>query len=691
MKIKFKLSAIIFILILFTSVINYKVLTDTVEELLTKRLKSAEAILGQGIASTIYRLVIEEKKDIVTAIIFKELNLRHDKISYVVVKDREKQIFAHTFLTDIPREIYSLHNSFAAGENYYIDYLPDSDLDVFDISVPIREGIIQVGTLHIGINKNFIINTASPLKEASEKIVLLGVLCVVVGGALAYALSAAITGSLIKLTEVAHAISRGNYDERLNIESKDEVGALAASFELMVKNINKARRELESHNENLELLVSERTKSLEKSNKELLLSQEELKELNEDLAEQRKNLKIVFSAMDYPLYVVNKDYTIAMMNDTAKEMIATHQTKPYTCHALINHSSVPCSVQEHSCPLKVVFKEKKPVFIERVHEDSNGKKSFIEVRAYPIFDQDENVVQIVEACIDVTEQKKAVEENLRLERELHKAQKLESIGTLAAGIAHEINTPIQFIGDNTIFAKDSLIDVIEMIHDYRELFAKVEQENGISVMPIVEKINDEADYEYLAEELPKSLQQTLDGVAHVSKIVKAMKDFSHIGSIDEMKLEDLNHAIEITLTISKNEWKYHAEIQRDLSFDLPLVPCHIGEIKQVLLNLIVNAAHAIASRNEKENNKSLGTITVSSTIVGDEVKVGISDTGTGIPEEYRDKIFDHFFTTKEVSKGTGQGLSVAYQVIVEKHGGKIWFETELGVGTTFYFTLKSSS
>ncbi len=690
MKIKFKLTAIIFFLILLTSIINYKVLSGTVEELLTKRLETAETLLGQGIASAINRLVIEGKRDVVTAKIFKELNLRNEKINYIVVTDREKQILGHTFLTEIPQEIFTLRALFSETEDYYIDYLPDSDLGVFDISVPIREGIIQVGTLHIGINKKFILNTASPLKDATDKILILGVLCVVVGGLLAYGLSSAITQSLVKLTELAHEISRGNYDEKLTIESKDEVGDLATSFSLMVKNIKRARKELEIHNENLELLVSERTKSLEESNKELLISQNELEELNEDLAEQRKNLKIVFSAMDYPLYVVNEDYTIAMMNDTAQELATLNKGKSCTCYEVHHNASTPCGSEDNQCPLKIVFEKKKPVVIEKIRLNSSGEKRVIEVRAYPIFDHDGNVVQMVEAFIDITEQKKAVEENLRLERELNKAHKLESIGTLAAGVAHEINTPIQFIGDNTSFAKDSLEDVFEMIQGYKLLIEKLHKDTGVEVDHEVKQIDDDADYDYLKEELPKSLQQTLDGIEHVSKIVKAMKDFSHIGSNEEMQLEDLNNAIETTLTISKNEWKYQADIKKDLSPELPAVPCYIGEIKQVLLNLIINAAHAIAAKNETNKTEELGTISVSSSIDGDRVKVGITDTGTGIAEENQNKLFDHFFTTKEVSQGTGQGLAVAYQIVVEKHGGEIWFETEVGVGTTFYFTLKVS-
>jgi len=170
-------------------------------------------------------------------------------------------------------------------------------------------------------------------------------------------------------------------------------------------------------------------------------------------------------------------------------------------------------------------------------------------------------------------------------------------------------------------------------------------------------------------------------VERVAKIVRAMKEFSHPGP-KEKTLTNINRAIENTITVARNEWKYVSEMILDLDPDLPLVPCHPNEFNQVILNLVINAAHAIADVVGKgATNK--GKITVSTRRKGDKVEISVKDTGTGIAPEIRSKIFDPFFTTKEVGKGTGQGLAIARSIVVDKHGGTINFETEVGKGTTF--------
>lgn len=266
---------------------------------------------------------------------------------------------------------------------------------------------------------------------------------------------------------------------------------------------------------------------------------------------------------------------------------------------------------------------------------------------------------------------------------------MESIGTLAAGIAHEINSPIQFIGNNTDFASDSVKDLFKIIEQYKILLNEFTAEHN-EIIERIKRIDEDGDLEYIIEELPTALDQTKDGIKHVVEIVKAMKDFSHLSNDNNMIPANINEAIETTLTISKNEWKYEADIIRNLDPHLPKVQCRLGEIKQVLLNLIVNAAHAIAERRINDQSTAKGTIEISTSRSEGSIQVAIADTGTGIAEEHKSRIFDHFFTTKDVGKGTGQGLSIAYQIIVEIHGGKLWFESEQGKGTTFYFTLKTS-
>lgn len=280
---------------------------------------------------------------------------------------------------------------------------------------------------------------------------------------------------------------------------------------------------------------------------------------------------------------------------------------------------------------------------------------------------------------DITERK-------TLESHLAMAQKLESIGQLAAGIAHEINTPMQFVSDNLRFIQDSFGAIDGVLAFCRTLVESAQ--GGSMASEAFQKLEgtlQEADVDYLLQEIPKALSQSLDGTARVSKIVRAMKDFSHPGT-EEKKPIDLNQAIESTVTVARNEWKYVADLEMTLDPELPLVPCRPGEFNQVMLNLIVNAAHAIGGKVGPGNDQK-GTITVSTKRIEGRVEVRVLDTGTGIPEEVQGKIFDPFFTTKEVGKGTGQGLAIAHDVIVKKHGGELKFETEIGQGTTFIIRL----
>ncbi|MFQ5506905.1 MAG: sensor histidine kinase, partial [Planctomycetota bacterium] len=198
-----------------------------------------------------------------------------------------------------------------------------------------------------------------------------------------------------------------------------------------------------------------------------------------------------------------------------------------------------------------------------------------------------------------------------------------------------------------------------------------------------------ADLSYLAEEIPRAIGESLEGVERVSGIVGAMKEFSHPGG-RSMSQVDLNHAIQSTITVSRNEWKYVSELVTDLDPALPPVPCLPGEIHQVILNIIVNAAHAIGGQGPTGGSGAKGTITVSSRLEGDWAEIRIADTGSGIPEEIRARIFDPFFTTKEVGKGTGQGLAIAHATVVKKHGGELSFETEMGKGTVFIVRLPLS-
>ncbi|MBK6588123.1 MAG: GAF domain-containing protein, partial [Acidobacteria bacterium] len=292
------------------------------------------------------------------------------------------------------------------------------------------------------------------------------------------------------------------------------------------------------------------------------------------------------------------------------------------------------------------------------------------------------VEYILGIATDLTERK-------NLEAQLRQAQKLESIGQLAAGIAHEINTPAQYVGDNVRFLRDSFNDYSSVLKLATEILS-ADRPGGLSTDEVDKFTNavETADIGYLNDEVPKAFDQALDGVERISKIVQSMKDFAHPGSND-FHATDLNKAIESTITVASNEWKYVANIVTDYDRDLPLVPCLTSEFNQVILNMIVNASHAIADVM-KTDPGGKGTIAIKTKNKGDHVEVQISDTGCGMPEEIRKKIFDPFFTTKEVGKGTGQGLAISHTVIVEKHKGTIDVTSLPGHGTTFVISLPLS-
>ena len=273
-----------------------------------------------------------------------------------------------------------------------------------------------------------------------------------------------------------------------------------------------------------------------------------------------------------------------------------------------------------------------------------------------------------------------------LEQRLALSQKMESVGQLAAGIAHELNTPIQYVNDNSHFLLTAVDDIESLLRAYEQLERTCrEGRDPASHLACLQELKANEDVAFAREEMTKAVEHTLEGSQRVARIVQAMRDFSHPGT-REKQLVDLNRAIQSTVVVSRNEWKYVAELVLELDPNLPFVPCLSNEFNQTLLNLIVNAAHAIADKNPQQATEK-GRITISTRVVEGHVEVRVSDTGTGIAPEVRCRVFDPFFTTKPVGQGTGQGLAIVYSSIVEKHQGSIDCETELGHGSTFIIRL----
>ncbi len=275
----------------------------------------------------------------------------------------------------------------------------------------------------------------------------------------------------------------------------------------------------------------------------------------------------------------------------------------------------------------------------------------------------------------------------KIEEQLSQEQKLSAIGNLAAGIAHEINTPVQYIGDNTRFLSDAFDDLQDLLSSCGELTREGDggRSDTASLIESLRQSAKDADLSYLSKEIPVSIKQTLEGIEQISLIIQAIKEFAHPDEAEQV-LTDLNRRLDNVITVSRNEWKYLASLTKEFDPDLPLIPCHPGELNQVFLNIIVNAAHAVGEAGQKESGRK-GEIRVSTVNRKDWVEIKISDNGPGIPVEIMPRIFDPFFTTKEVGKGTGQGLAIAHTVVVDKHGGSIEVDSEPGGGAVFSIKL----
>ncbi len=272
----------------------------------------------------------------------------------------------------------------------------------------------------------------------------------------------------------------------------------------------------------------------------------------------------------------------------------------------------------------------------------------------------------------------------RMEAELRLAQKLESVGQLAAGIAHEINTPMQYIGDSVQFLRFAFDDLLNIFSKFQPCIKALSAAGGHEdLVHALEVAQEDADLPYLTKQAPRAFDRTVEGIERVSSIVRAMREFAHPDQ-KEKAPADINRALQNVLTVSLNEYKYVAEVVT--AFDeLPMVVCHLGEISQVFLNLVVNAAHAIEELVRGTDQK--GLIGVRTYFNGESVHVTIEDTGCGIPEDVQPRIFDPFFTTKPVGKGTGQGLAISRSIVVDKHGGRLTFDTVVGRGSAFHVDL----
>jgi signal transduction histidine kinase len=272
---------------------------------------------------------------------------------------------------------------------------------------------------------------------------------------------------------------------------------------------------------------------------------------------------------------------------------------------------------------------------------------------------------------DVTAQRLSEDERMRMIDMFTETSQMESLGTLAGGIAHEINNPTQFIGDNLKFISDAIGGLFDIAEEVQRA-----AKSGCGWDKVSELVN-KIPVSLLAKEIPAAAKQALDGVDRIGSIVQAIREFCYPGVKTPVPLS-LNHLIEIAVTVTRNKWKYAAQMQLDLAETLPMIVAVEGEIYQILVNLIVNAVQSISEKKGEEE----GVIHIITSKEGKMVRLRVTDSGMGIPPEIQSRIFDMFFTTKTSGQGTGQGLAIT-QAIVYRHGGKISVHSNMGQGATF--------
>ncbi len=409
----------------------------------------------------------------------------------------------------------------------------------------------------------------------------------------------------------------------------------------------------------------------------------ERKRAEEQIKLSNIEMQAIINSAAEGIRIIDKDRTISLANRTFLSMVEKPEEEVIgkKCYEILNTPLCKTSF----CPLQGALRaEKQGDYEIELDVSGKGKKIFYLHTALLSNDYGKPL-EVIETIRDVTRHK-------HLERQIRHSQKMESIGSLAAGIAHEINTPSQFVGDNLQFIKDGWNDFMKLLEIYRKLRPLAEKDpDGKKLIADLTKEESKIDIEFLKEEMPDAINQSLEGTNRISQIVRAMKEFSHPSSKEKVEI-DINKAIETAITVARNEWKYVAEMKTDYYPDLPMALCLPNEINQVILNLITNAAHAVGESIKGDGDeKGIIKVITRHDKVEDHVEIKISDTGSGIPASIREKIFDPFFTTKEAGKGTGQGLAISYDIIVNKHGGRIDFDSEEGRGTVFRIRLPVSS
>ena len=455
---------------------------------------------------------------------------------------------------------------------------------------------------------------------------------------------------LIRHTE---KMSHGDLSQQIDIVSNDEIGNLASSFNQMTAKLQKT-------------MVS--------------------KDYVDNIIRSMTDSLIIVSP-DGNIETVNAA-TSALLGYEEKELIGQPVNYIFAEEAFRDAKIAELIKKEAVTNINANYCTKDGKEVPMLLSGAAMKDPAANLKAIVIVARDMRDSKLIAELQAITEQLcEEIAERKQTEEKLSQAQKLKAVGQLAAGIAHEINTPTQYIASNIDFLGDAFEDISSLMAQYHILLESAKQ-GSISQdhAEAADNALEEADWEYLKEEVPAAVSQAKEGTQRVTTIVRAMKEFSHPSSKEKVP-SDLVRIITNTTTVCQNEWKNIADLETDFAPDLPSVPCIADEIGQVILNIMVNAAHAISDKLGDNSEGKKGTIKITARTNGENAEILIQDSGSGIPEDLQKQIFDPFFTTKEVGQGSGQGLAIAHDVIANKHGGELTFETEMDKGTTFIIRL----
>lgn len=466
--------------------------------------------------------------------------------------------------------------------------------------------------------------------------------------------------------------------ETLRLGASDYLEKPLENQEIVLHTIRKALNLLRleeldrNYQQNLESEIHKKTKIL----------QDELearRSAENHLRNAHKEWQRTFDAIPDLIAIIDENYRVIRANKAMKKVLQAEFEEDLhcLCYGKIHRTDNPPAF----CPHKQLLQDGKAHTVE-IYEEAIG--GHYQVTVAPYYHEDGKTLQgSVHIARDINEQKELEKERESIQVQLLHSQKLESVGQLAAGIAHEINTPVQFVSSNNDFLEESFGMVKELIDKYDKLCSAAK--DGKVDDTIFEEVSaaiEDSDWDYLVDEIPTAIRQNRDGLRRVASIVRAMKEFSHPGN-REKELKNLNEIIETTTIVARNEWKYVSNLELDLDPDLPHVMCFSDDIGQVVLNMIINAAHAIEDKLGKNPEGEKGTISISSLSSGGFAEIQIKDTGSGMSEQIQKKVFDPFYTTKNVGRGTGQGLAIAWNVIKDKHHGEIIVNSVVEEGTTF--------